>query len=474
MHVMLPLCERATRRLLVISLATSAITAQTNWSLLTPATSPPERHGHSGMAYDSARDLMVMYGGRGGPTIYRSDTWEFTGTTWVQRFPTIQPGPLTGHALEYDRGRARTVLFGGHTGVGYSGFTWEWDGTNWQLASPTASPSPRSYHSMAYDSARGVVVLFGGTNANIASQQTWEYDGTTWLLRTLAASPPARQNHGMCYDSARQRMVVFGGWNPNGYRSDTWEWDGSNAGWVQRSSVTVPSARRGHLMTYDAARGRTVMVGGHAGAGRNSETWEWDGTNWSLRTPTVNPSARSSAGSAFDSVRRRMVMFGGGNGSVLFPDTWAYAPVTPALAEPFGVGCAGPAGVPVMGSDPSAWPSSLPWRGATFHAQLSNLGSDPTHVPLRVVGVSNSSWNGAPLPLGLGLLGMPGCTLYTDLVSVEVLGNNGGVADWSLAIPGGPSLTGVEIYAQGFVLVAGWNAFGMVASNALRLQVGSK
>jgi hypothetical protein len=428
------------------------------------------------MAYDSLRDVMVVYGGRGIPTTYLSDTWEFTGSNWVQRTPVNSPGPVTGHSLVYDPIRARTVLFGGHTGTVYSPFTWEWDGTNWQLVltAVNPNPSPRNYHATAWDSTRGVVVLFGGWNGTTAFNQTWEYNGATWLQRTLTASPPGRQNHGMCYDSARQRMVVFGGWNPSGYRNDTWEWDGTNAGWVPRASVTVPTVRRGHLMTYDAARGRSVVVGGHAGAGPNAETWEWDGNNWLLRAPIVNPSARLVAGSAFDSTRRRMVMFGGDNGVMAFPDTWAYAPVTPALFEPFGTGCAGPAGVPVMGSDPAAWPDSLPWLGSTFAAQLSNLGTDPTHVPLRMLGVSNTTWGGVPLPFDLGVVGMPGCTLYTDPMDIEVLGNNGGVADWSLAIPATPALAGAEFFAQGFVLVAGWNPFGMVASNACRLQIGSR
>ncbi|MCK4340256.1 MAG: hypothetical protein KAY37_00855 [Phycisphaerae bacterium] len=70
--------------------------------------------------------------------------------------------------MAYDSARGVVVLFGGGLGD-----TWEWDGDQWAYQS-VSGPSPRCSHAMAYDSARGVTVLFGGT-AGTTYSDTWEY-----------------------------------------------------------------------------------------------------------------------------------------------------------------------------------------------------------------------------------------------------------------------------------------------------------
>src|SRR5439155_1054868 len=79
---------------------------------------------------------------------------------------------------------------------------------------------------------------------------TWEWDGTDWTQASPSTSPVLRDNAAMTYDSARGVTVLFGGFSPIGYRlSDTWEWDGQN--WTQRSAANTPPARWGHTMVYD-------------------------------------------------------------------------------------------------------------------------------------------------------------------------------------------------------------------------------
>ena len=73
---------------------------------------------------------------------------------------TERTHPRDSHAMAYDSARGVVVLFGGQHDV-RKGDTWEWDGAVWTLRA-TTGPSPRYGHAMAYDSARGVVVLFGG------------------------------------------------------------------------------------------------------------------------------------------------------------------------------------------------------------------------------------------------------------------------------------------------------------------------
>jgi hypothetical protein len=99
------------------------------------------------MAYDAARQRVVLFGGYG-----LADTWEWDGTTWVQRNPVTNPGWRRYHAMAYHEARRRVVL----TGDFLAGDTWEWDGTDWQQVS-----SRGGMGAMAYDAARQRVVLFG-------------------------------------------------------------------------------------------------------------------------------------------------------------------------------------------------------------------------------------------------------------------------------------------------------------------------
>jgi hypothetical protein len=92
------------------------------------------------MAYDSIRHRIVMFGGdRVDPGAYTSygDTLEWDGTSWSSKAIT---GPVrrSRAAMAFDAARNRIVLFGG----GFRGDTWEWDGANWaQKAS--RGPTPR-------------------------------------------------------------------------------------------------------------------------------------------------------------------------------------------------------------------------------------------------------------------------------------------------------------------------------------------
>ena len=95
---------------------------------------------------------------------------------WTKVTPI--PTPRSDHAMAYDSARQRVVLFGGDLGYsGYFGETWEWDGANWTQVS-SGGPSARSRHAMAYDSARQRVVLFGGYGGD-RFDDTWIYGSGT-------------------------------------------------------------------------------------------------------------------------------------------------------------------------------------------------------------------------------------------------------------------------------------------------------
>jgi len=107
-------------------------------------------------------------------------------------------------ALAFDSARSRMVLFGGliPSGSGYASDTWEWDGTNWVERFPQASPFRGS--SMAYDDARGRVVLVASSSSY--QPETWEWDGVDWVRRVVSAQPAGP----LVYDSLRGRLLSYG------------------------------------------------------------------------------------------------------------------------------------------------------------------------------------------------------------------------------------------------------------------------
>ena len=77
--------------------------------------------------------------------------------------------------MAYDSARQTTVLFGGlDSATKRLADTWEYDGRNWTQIKQSTSPSARQRHSMVYDSARQRVALFGG-NTSVKLGDTWEY-----------------------------------------------------------------------------------------------------------------------------------------------------------------------------------------------------------------------------------------------------------------------------------------------------------
>jgi hypothetical protein len=107
-------------------------------------------------------------------------------------------------------------MFGG----GYDD-TWEWDGTNWSERQPSLRPPAFSAPGLAYDAARGTVVMYGGGGV-IQDPGVWEWDGTSWT-NPPAMIPPRRENIGFAYAAASRRLVVFGGWVSPFHSDETWE-----------------------------------------------------------------------------------------------------------------------------------------------------------------------------------------------------------------------------------------------------------
>ncbi|MCC6782405.1 MAG: hypothetical protein IT457_06150 [Planctomycetes bacterium] len=423
------------------------------------------------MAYDSARDRVVLFGGSPdySHTAWFRDTWEWDGVSW-RELPEatvgVPEGGRYGHVMAFDSRRNRIVLFGGAWGTNnpYDS-TWEFDGSTW-IHRPVVGSRPLGGAScaMAYDSVRGVTVLLRDDTA-------WEWNGSVWAEPSQNPKPsPGRSVPAIAFDAGRARIVLFSG-SPS--LDDTWEWDGTT--WTQRFPATRPPGRWGHAMTFDSQRGRVVMFGGSYGSNINEnwgDTWEWDGTDWTRVMPGTSPSPRTSLAMVYQALRGRPLLFGGSTlGVSSHDDTWEYLQPFPATFTPFGAGCSGSAGTPSL----AASSGSQPWIGSTFTARLDAIGTHPFfNIPFVLVGFSRTIWGTFSLPFDLTPYGMTGCSLLAEPAISFTLPNQGGFALWSVALPNDPRIAGSSLFVQGGTTSFGTNPLGIVLSNGCELAIGAR
>lgn len=278
--------------------------AQDSWL---PADHAPPGRTVSAMAFDSARERLVLFGGDlhadyGSGMV--ADTWERTGSVWLRG----REGPATrrNHASAYDSVRSTLVVFGGvRADGGYSGETWEYDGDQWRRRYPTTNPAARHLHAMTFDRGRGRTVMFGGANGKGQLDDLWEWDGRDWTLRAAGAGPSARDGHAMSYDPATGRSYLFGG----GVADDLWAFDGTR--WTRHAHSFGPTPRKYAGAAFDEARGRLLVFGGQDQGQVLAEAWEYDGAAWHQIPMTLDVAPRLSPAMAYDASLRRVVMFGG-------------------------------------------------------------------------------------------------------------------------------------------------------------------
>ncbi len=147
------------------------------WQQVTTTTAPPARE-EMAMVFDVGAGRTLLFGGynRDTDTIL-GDTWVYDGTDWTQLTPATTPSPRYRTASVYDSVRQRMVIYGGFDGVQILTQTFEFLVDNW-LQISTATPGSANATEMyaGYDAvpARRKFVTFGGVGA-VFSNQTHEY-----------------------------------------------------------------------------------------------------------------------------------------------------------------------------------------------------------------------------------------------------------------------------------------------------------
>lgn len=294
----------------------------------------PSPRVYSRMVFDQQAGEIILFGGSsafdtGTQMPYdANETWAYTGTRWVQRFPAHSPGARTAHMMTYDSTRGRIVLFGGRQGLGLTtgetrGFndTWIYDDGDWSQLAPPNAPPARQLGAMAYDSLRDRIVLYGGMSINADGlnvtqlYDTWEFDGTTWTKSgdagVEAGKEPVQVGRPMlAYDKARAQMILVGvdtALKTKMYRRDT-----TANTWVEMTPEKLPDCLNDGAIVYQDHNSTILGIGGVCSLteGFLDKTWEWNGTTWTeIKTTDV---ARGTAHTlAYDSLRQYSLLFGG-------------------------------------------------------------------------------------------------------------------------------------------------------------------
>lgn len=433
----------------------------------------PSPRAYPAMCWDAAHGYVLLCGGQtdiygfGSP----NETWSWDGTTWTRR-PTTTPGithqpdaPTT-LAMAFHPPSNQAVLL-------WSSATLLWNGTDW-LQHPSSLPIPPVYGgiacnvAMAHDPVSGQLVAYVGSLwqgsqnfFNVSFTFTW--DGTAWTRRMTAFSPWPVQQPTMAFDPVANRLVL-GTQGTTG--SAFFEWTGTN--WQQRLPASVPTAV-GAFAT-DIAANRLVMFDG-ALALQPGHTWTLaNGTTQQL-VPPLEPGPRFGAAMAYDPVRQRVVLFGGTSHwdpsqavtTIYLGDTWELQLPGGGSYTPFGSGCVGSHGTPTL----AASFGQVPRVGQPFQAVVTGLPL--TGPAFLFVGLSNANYGPTPLPLSLGVLGAPGCTLYCSGDDLAVIPNVLGTGLWQWTVPNAP---GVTFYNQAFAFDAAANPLGLTSSNGATGLIG--
>jgi hypothetical protein len=331
--------------------------ASGKWANRTVVGAAPEARSGAVMVFDSARNKIVLFGGRSGSGYNFEDTWEYdtTTSTWTNvSMAGSHPSARCQQVMAYEKSTGKVLLFGGgrsdvnsYNGAGIAaslGETWEWDAsTGWTQIATTGSPSGRHDSAMVWDTARNLAVLFGGMQTEITGasgvpkQDTWEYDPAahTWTERTTSGSKPSqRYGHAMAYDNSRSKVVLFGGWdiNTGASKADLWDWDPATASWKQRlsgSESDIPSPRIYASMVWNESQARLLLIAGLTGNDSNykgpfppgyfpgtgsRDVWEIDPSTAACtdRTlPTDVPQERTNHAMAYNPATDKTYVFGG-------------------------------------------------------------------------------------------------------------------------------------------------------------------
>jgi len=241
---------------------------QTQWRPWTYGTVVTPRLGHT-MAVDPSRQKAFLFGGYE-PTssTWLNDLWTFDFQQgWVAQPTTGGPSPRVYSCMAFDTARDRLVVYGGARGSTVYPETWEFNPNNnqWSQIATQTTPNITSNATLLRSSSNVMTLTSGFAPGIGCSPRMWQYNPSvpTWSEVLGSASQRARCDAASAYDPVRHCIVTTGGSDrSSGFQvvDDTVEF--RYPGFVRYANSTPPPARFGAACTYDSTARRVLLHGG--------------------------------------------------------------------------------------------------------------------------------------------------------------------------------------------------------------------
>ena len=286
------------------------------------------------MAFDESTGAGVLFGGRGledkatGLTHATDETWLWVRDQWVQQFPATRPSPRSAHAMAYDSARNRVLVFGGRAEATelHGRFTllndlWAWQNGSWQQLDTGNAPPVRQHADLSYDRVRDRLVMFGGyryttdgKNTIEPLYDTWEFDGQSWTEVQTSANGPKVDKPLLAYDLDRKETILLG----INATFDTlmYRFNAETKAWQNIPADPLPPCVHESTLVYQRHNQTLNLTGGLCNdtASLADEVWQWDGTAWTKIEAKLGGFAATRANGAayaYDTVYNRLVRYGG-------------------------------------------------------------------------------------------------------------------------------------------------------------------
>lgn len=536
---------RAVPRATWVAVTTAGVTTSgpLSGSAYVPTANTTFRADNPGAA---SNDAIYVFGGCLGnnSTTTANDLWKFdavagTFTQLLVDGAVGSPSHRGRASIAWNSATNKLVVFGGNTRGGPTGTgtatllndTWEYDpNTNtWTDLTPVSgSPSPRQHSSMCYEPVTGGMLLFGGqlndASPHVIDNQTWLFLGGVWTQMAPSTNPPARCQASLMTRTDQGDCVMCVGLDQTTYNNpptntiveridflDVWRWNGADWNLLSNFDVLTstgaqgfPASSIGVQAAYDPLRHRIVVQGGNGhtvasnvtylygtlhGGSPTNWTSEFDSltNSWTLYSRlTTTPTAFGNSDSVIGRISRAFTAFvpatgklykicgqnAAATGSRPAQNVYQYQASPIAAADPYGAGCTGPGGSLAMTAD------DLPWNGRTFSVTGTGFGANSVGILMLSV---NQLLPGV-FPINPGLIGLvPGPGIGCDLLLGTLDYSQGvlptaGTASWSLPLADfatDPTLPGVAFYVQFTELDFFPSWIGTYTTNAIACTVGA-
>jgi hypothetical protein len=321
-----PVFSLAWASVLVGLLVFQAVSHHSGWQPIIPEQTPGKRSMSNG-AYDSQREVFVMFGGiadwLGGSYQFTNDTWEWDGNDWKEIKTLTIPSQRAGQAMVYDEKREVVVMFGGQGADDITTLndTWIYDGQDWKLMQSDYIPQARRNAQMFYDPSTGNIVLAGGyyrtepDKTVIQLQDIWEWDGEKWSAARAGQQKITVYTATTTLDTVNNRVFT--------YNFDSMlQW--ANGQWTLLTYDPFPKPRWSAPIAADTVSGKILLFGGSADNITRNDTWVMEENTWRELRPALKPNGRESHLLFYDPKRGSFIVYGGWGEGDYLDDMWEY------------------------------------------------------------------------------------------------------------------------------------------------------